>query len=221
MRAFIIGNGPSLNKTPLDKLIGEVSFATNRIHLIYKQTNWRPTYYVRAEELEGLELNVWKDDLLAQLAIPDIQIYCNQYFTKNLEREMNDGSIRHRVHRLKACTHYQEHFDSINCPHTWHQGLCTFGSSVNVAVQLAVQMYYDPIYLVGCDLGYKYEEVSHFSAEYINVEKNKLRDAHYANMDTLAAHMIAARSSPVLIFNATIGGSLEVFPRVEFESLFT
>ena len=220
MRAFVVGNGPSLSVTPLEKLIGEVSFAVNRIHLIYPKTPWRPTYYVRAEELDGFELDVWKDDLIAQLENPDIQIHCNQYFTKNLERYFDDASIRHRVHRLKACTHYLDHFDQIECPHTWHQGLCTFGSSVNVAVQMAVQMGYSPIYLIGCDLGYKYETVSHFSADYINVETSKLKSAHYANMDTLAAHMIAARSSPVPIYNATIGGHLEAYPRFEFESLF-
>ena len=36
-RVFIIGNGPSLNKTPLDKLDGEFTFAMNRFYLMYDQ----------------------------------------------------------------------------------------------------------------------------------------------------------------------------------------
>jgi hypothetical protein len=33
--------------------------------------------------------------------------------------------------------------------------------------------------------------------------------------------MVAARSYPGRIHNATVGGSLEVYPRVELESLFS
>ncbi len=39
----VVGNGPSLNKTPLDK-IGDsfVSIGMNKINLIYENTSWRP-----------------------------------------------------------------------------------------------------------------------------------------------------------------------------------
>jgi hypothetical protein len=219
-RAFVVGNGPSLANTPLDKLVGEVSFATNRIHLIYPTTKWRPTHYVRAEEAFGLEDAVWMPDLLAQIKEPNMIIHTNQYFIKRLEGFMSSLGVRDRILRLKACTHYTFHFDQVECPHTWHEGLCTFGSSVNVAIQMAVQMGYSPIYLIGCDLGYRDDVQSHFASDYINVGSEHLRGAHYANMDTLAAHMVAKRSSPVPIYNATVGGSLEVYPRVKFEELF-
>src|SRR5699024_7865108 len=44
-RCFIIGNGPSLRAEDLDKLKNEITFACNRINLIFDQTDWRPTYY--------------------------------------------------------------------------------------------------------------------------------------------------------------------------------
>jgi hypothetical protein len=213
-RCFIVGNGPSLKITPLDKLIGEVSFAVNRIHLIYNKTKWRPTNYVRSERAG--DMSAWKDDMLAQFN-SNAHIYCNQHYTKNLSKEIEDAGAEERIHRIKACNHYMEHFDSEDSPHVWHMGLCSFGSSVNLTVQLAIEMGYSPIYLVGCDLGYKDNETSHFSDEYVNTE---LRSAYYANMDTLAAHMVAKRSSKVPIYNATIGGLLEVYPRVNYEELF-
>ena len=43
-RAFVIGNGPSLSPGDLDLIQGEVSLASNLIHLIYPQTSWRPTF---------------------------------------------------------------------------------------------------------------------------------------------------------------------------------
>ena len=51
-RAFVIGNGPSLNVDDLDRLKDEVTFAANRIFLAYDQTSfWRPTYWCCADEL--------------------------------------------------------------------------------------------------------------------------------------------------------------------------
>jgi hypothetical protein len=46
-----------------------------------------------------------------------------------------------------------------------------------------------------------------------------LRPARYANTDTLMGHIIAKRSSPVPIYNATKGGSLEVYERVSFDEV--
>jgi hypothetical protein len=43
-RAFLIGNGPSLTAADLSLLKDEITFASNKIYLIYDQTDWRPTY---------------------------------------------------------------------------------------------------------------------------------------------------------------------------------
>ena len=44
-RIFVIGNGPSLSETPLDKIDSEYSFALNKVNLVYKSTEWRPHFY--------------------------------------------------------------------------------------------------------------------------------------------------------------------------------
>ena len=45
-RAFLVANGPSLNDIDLDLIKDEISFGMNRISLAYKNTKWRPTYYL-------------------------------------------------------------------------------------------------------------------------------------------------------------------------------
>lgn len=42
---MIVGNGPSLNKTPLDK-INMVSIGMNKINMIFDRTSWRPDIIV-------------------------------------------------------------------------------------------------------------------------------------------------------------------------------
>lgn len=215
MRAFVLGNGPSLNETPLERLIGEATFAVNRIHLIYPKTRWRPSVYVRAEEMAMPDPDVWKEDLIANLEDPEVkEIWCNQWFVKWLDRV--GYKVQRDVNIIKACAHYTEHFDSPNAPHLWHLPLlCTFGSSVNVAIQIAVMKGYSPIYLLGCDLG----DMRHFDPDYQKGYTGQLRPPRYALMDTLHAHMVAARSSPVKIYNATPGGTLEAYERVRLDDI--
>ena len=50
-RAFILGNGPSLEISDLHRLRHEITFASNKIYLAYNQTDWRPTYYTVCDYL--------------------------------------------------------------------------------------------------------------------------------------------------------------------------
>lgn len=44
-RAFVIGNGPSLEKTPLERLNSEHTFVVNKIHYIYDEREFRPSFF--------------------------------------------------------------------------------------------------------------------------------------------------------------------------------
>ncbi len=112
---------------------------------------------------------------------------------------------------------HQVHYDDPLAPKDWHlPHICGFGSSVHVAMQIAVKEGFGPLYLLGCDLGYKDDNPSHFDSDY---EIGEQKPAKYANGDALAAHKIAKKHCPVEVYNATIGGHLEVYPRVTLEEV--
>src|SRR5437868_3558591 len=48
-RAFLIGNGPSLNRTPLHLLKGERTLCFNRFNLMFDRLGWRPTMYATVD----------------------------------------------------------------------------------------------------------------------------------------------------------------------------
>jgi hypothetical protein len=215
-RAFVIGNGPSLNNTNLELLIGETSFGVNGIAGIYPRTKWRPTHYVRAEEAStGSDPRVYNSDMQLHFEL-GCEIWANEFFLGSTTGIYKSGKWR----QIRACSHYNLHFDNPNAPAFYHlPRLCTFGSSVNVAIQIALGiMNIDTVYLVGCDMGYREGQVNHFDANYTN-GVGEMRDARYNELDILAAHMIAARTFQNRIFNATVGGSLEVYPRVRLEDI--
>ena len=196
MKAYIIGNGHSLRRTPLHWLNDEVTYAVGRINLIFNQTEWRPKNYVRIEE-EGIDSDAWAEDMKAILPTG-----CACYLTVGFIGHHRNYKLRHyedrktRIEWVKTC-------DGKHTP-GWHlPELCSYGGSLFTAIQIAIKEGYDPLYLVGCDLGRE-----HFTEDY---QKGVQRED--ASALWLDAHVIALRDSPVKIYNATIGGSLEVYER--------
>jgi hypothetical protein len=67
-RIFIVGNGPSLTVDDLNKLKDEITFASNRITLIFDQTDWRPTYYTLCDGVVARE----NTEMVRALKMPKI-----------------------------------------------------------------------------------------------------------------------------------------------------
>jgi len=110
-------------------------------------------------------------------------------------------------------------------PESWHleDGFCRFGSTFHIMLQQAIiEARHEEIYCIGLDLNYSHENVNYFDSDY------QLKDwseelADQTTRTHVLAHDIArdeAASRGVTIYNATRGGSLEAYPRVNFDSLF-
>lgn len=210
MRCFIVGNGPSLNQTKLDRLVGEVTFGVNRIHLIYPKTEWRPTHWVLADRSKA---PFYVDDILLHLRAGEDCWVRQDFYNDMVKRagEQFDG-----VHLYPACGHVDI---SRKASDKWHfPSYCVFGGSVPVAIQIAVQMGYKDIILLGCDLGYKGNGINHFDPEYMPVDNRKVPQAMLQNDTLKMAHATAAKECSargVQIRNATVGGELMAYPRVK------
>ena len=126
------------------------------------------------------------------------------------------------VHWLKDCHHHLLDFDSAELPDEWHMPQpCTFGRSGNVAMQLAVLNGFSELILMGCDLEYKTRNRSHFSPAY---EHGGEQSPFYASRNAFYGHVqalnwIHRKKHNVTVYNATRGGLLELWPRVDVENL--
>jgi len=225
MRAFVIGNGPSLKPDQLDLLRNEISFGVNRIHLIYPQTKWRPTYWVLMDfsnsqyykadidfhSREGYPCYVRSDS-------------CAKFFEWCVPRFPGvDRTIpfTDNINILERCNH-------IDCErHTsdgWHEPLCQMGGSVPSSIQLAVQMGYNPIYTIGMDGNKKGNAENNFIAGYIDRDNVDFEKARIGNETTKLALEIAKRECGdrgVQLIDATVGVSAyKALPEVNFYELF-
>ena len=231
-RVFLIGNGPSLIRTPLCKLQGEYTIAMNRVALLYDKVDWRPLFFVCTTT--NVCRTDWRKDILRTVSL-GVPSFVWDELRGYIEPRSNVIYIN--------CTHGDQVVSY--APDEWwsydvSQRVCKFGSSMLVALQLAVYMGFNPIYLLGCDLGFRRPSSRLMSNKLGSKGLHRFRklqsilvgdpnhfDPSYGtpglapdtlNANMLAAHNLAFRATKRIgshIYNATLGGELTVYPRVE------
>ena len=216
-RCFILGNGPSLRVGDLDRLKSEYTFASNKIFLIFNETSWRPTFYSVEDHLV-LEQN--------QDEIESVEAEYKIFPSYPIQRARSfSNSIYFRLHYQDFYPNEPEFSDNLMKTLYW-------GSSiVYTQMQLAVAMGFSQIYLIGVDYSYvepsqkngkvltSEGEVNHFHKDYRKPgEKWFVPNLHYHEKSFGKAKKFAD-SAGIEIINATRGGKLEIFPRLDLDSL--
>lgn len=213
----VIGNGPSLTAEDLTKLsqLGIPTFACNRIHLIFPQTPWRPSYYFMSDE----KLLKQYDDNL-----PDVPAEC-RFFPKQCRGHIRNG----RFYNTIQFAYEHEGKFSLDAA----KGVCPAASVTTEMIQFAYYMGFSEIYLIGVDFSYAVTQKVDSKTYAYQGENNYfipgyLKPGEVADMPNINANLLgfhaakeAIEANGRIIMNATRGGKLEVFPRVNLDDLFT
>ena len=214
-RCFIIGTGPSLTLEDLNALKDEITFAPNRIYELLDRTSWRPTYYMCQDhniiQTFGARIKEIDSDVV--------------FLPVNYKNEFVGDKYKFFV--LKEKNYYPKYADfSKDVSKYIAQGYTvTYG-----AIQIAIYMGFSEIYLIGIDHNYNITR----DASGRPVRKNESGNyskgmSEYVNMKNLPrveestiAYEVAekvSRQMGVRIYNATRGGKLETFERVDLDNL--
>ncbi|MBD8071305.1 6-hydroxymethylpterin diphosphokinase MptE-like protein [Bacillus sp. PS06] len=216
-RCFIIGNGPSLKNEDLDKLQNEITFAFNRIYYIFDKTDWRPTYYCSEDDKTIFNSR----EEINKLAID------YKFFPKNFPRDYKIQFNNARYYLFKFCDRNIEPKFSEDIV----KGIYWGNTVVYTAIQLAVYMGIKEIYLVGVDHNFSKMVndkgeiiIDNTTKDYFTEEYNKDKnDLYIPNVEVSTRAFIAAKNfadeNNIKIYNATRGGKLEVFERVNFDNI--
>ncbi len=226
-RCFVIGNGPSLKVEDLEALKNETTFASNRIYGLFERTSWRPTYY--ASQDDGVILEIRNKLFEVSQQVQDM------FLNGNVMR-IYPGKLRRRknVHFMYISpTADGKRTMDIDVPNGIHNG-------INISytmIELAIYMGFTEIYLLGIDHHYvtkvnaKGETVldgnstnNYFAgiAPLKYEARVKEKDLSHLMDESTVAYQNAkqyAEAHGIHIFNATRGGCLEVFNRVDFDSI--
>lgn len=210
-RCVIIGNGPSLKDMDLSILKDEYTFGLNRIYILFKTIGFNTTFLVSINRLVlaqfGREISKIKTIKILNWSSRneidldnDTVLLSARPIGKNLDGEITNGYMQ------------------------------IAGSVTNVALELAFYMGFSEVILIGVDHNYsekglpgkaiisKAPDKDHFTSEYFGkgitwqLPDYTLMEYGYRDLNELFV------SNGRSIVDATVGGKLQIFPKVDFKS---
>ena len=216
-RCFVIGNGPSLSQTPLDLLTNEVTIASNGIFLLFGGTSFRPTFYTVEDRLVAEDRAPAINQLRGMAKIFPADLW------RHLKEDEETIYVNFKRGQYSGFPKFSDRFDEV----VYWGGTVTF-----MNLQLAWHLGCHEVYLVGIDHSYRLPsstdevegnvitsqsaDVNHFHPDYFGPGYRW----HDPRVDRMERGYLEARrfftEHEGVIYNATIGGKLEVFPRVDY-----
>ncbi len=206
---FLMGNGPSVRIEDLELIANNkniVTFAANRIHLIYDQSGYRPDYIVSSD----------------QQVIDD---FGQEIIDKNEKNSVFFASFfKPKFLKGEYCWLKLKNGRPFRFSEEIQKTVMSGGGSLNMALQLGYHMGIRKFYLYGVDHSFKFEknktrkghnaigEGNHFIKNYRSgktwqAPQNDLVEETFVKLDS------KLRCNNGFLINATHGGKLEVLER--------
>lgn len=217
-RCFIVATGPSLTIEDVNKLKNEICWSMNSGFMLMDKADFHPSYYAIGD---GTVYQRIKDGVRGRTMPPIF------YNAKDISWEFSE----HTVYPLPVSVSllvsewqrkYLPNFFFKKRMSTDIDKKVYMGDTVvNIILQICFYMGFKEIYLIGTDCNY-FGHSKHSSAvKYKNDDKlHDSPDAIYNGM--IADYKCAKKEAEKLgikIFNATRGGMLEVFERVDLDKV--
>lgn len=207
---LVVGNGPSLNSTPLDKFAGVPSLGMNKIDMIFPRTTWRPTMIVT---VNGVVVQQHAE----HFAVSEIPVYISWK-----ARWLMPRRIRNKVNYFYQWPGHEFSNDIT-------KGVGVAGTVTYACLQFAYYMGANPVVIFGVDHNFSKDSKSpvyetrkgpdsdHFDPNYFaagtkwgipNLDRSEL--AYRTAKD-------AFEKSGRSVFDATVGGKLDVFEKISVD----
>lgn len=209
-RCFIVGTGPSLRIEDLNKLLehDEICISVNGIFKGFHLTNWRPNYYMISDPKGSIQ---WKEEIIKmdvkEKLVADVAFLFDEELPENIHKwhmVINKEKERHPL--------FSDDFSKAS----YHGYTITYDG----ALQLAAYMGFEKIYLLGVDCSQPKDGEQHFVKNYQSEKyKNEVQHPEIQKLAYESAREYADLHG-IHIYNASRGGELEVFERVDFDTLF-
>jgi len=215
-RCFVIGNGPSLKNTDISKLENEFTFGMNRIYLAFPEWGFRTSFLVSV------------NDLVNEQCYQDFQALEMPKFFSWRSRDLlyPHGQPDEGTHFLFT-TYTGPKFAQDARGRLWEGATVTY-----VCLQLAFHMGFEEVVLIGVDHSFASQgapnttvvsdgdDPNHFNPGYFGKGfRWQLPDLDTSEQGYMMAGM-AYQAAGRRVIDATIGGKLTVFPKVNYDDLF-
>ncbi len=215
-RAFIIGTGPSLKKTDLNKIKGEITFGLNRSYVAFPEWGFSTTYLCVTNDLV---VEQFVNDIIA-LPIPKFIAWRSH---RHFPADMPVSELPNFIYTSYTGPRFATDVRS----RVWEGATVT-----NLALQIAYHLGIEKAILIGVDHNFaskgdanktvvsQGDDPNHFMPNYFGKDTRwQLPDLDTSEIGYTFARE-AYRKAGREVVDATIGGKLTIFPKVDYNSLF-
>ncbi len=215
-RAFIIGNGPSLRQTDVSQLKGEHTFGMNRVYLAFEDWGFHTTFLVSVNDL-----------VIEQCAAEMLALPMPLFIAWRSRRHFPAHLPTSRLPTFLYTTYTGPRFARDARFRLWEGATVTY-----VCLQLAFHMGFQQVILIGVDHNFvtqgrantmivsQGDDPNHFSPAYFGKGfRWQLPDLETSERAYALAHQVYQAAGREVL-DATVGGKLNIFPKVDYNSLF-
>ncbi len=219
-RCFVIGNGPSLKAADLQRLHDHhmLSFGSNRVFKIFNQTDWRPDFFASEDIIILKDIQREIEKIPAQKKF--IPVHLKWYEDVNIK----NADYFYMDYQSTLTESYGMSLDIAH-------GIRCHSTVTTTCLQIAIYMGFSEIYLLGVDHNFakmidKNGNVvtdssikNHFTEDY---DKDIIDQGFQIDSATeayLNVERLSRKLGTFRVYNATRGGKLEVFQRVDFDQI--
>lgn len=222
-RCFIVATGPSLRIEDVEKLSNEFTFSVNSIFLIGDKTKWRSTYYLCLDEQHMKKMLDNYGDKIDSVS-KDYKFF-NANSKKEIEEYRNKGNKLENYAYLNISRVNELRYVNSKKPFFFFRknplcGIYNSGTVTNSAIIMAMWMGFKEIYLLGTDCNYS-GKIRHVEKDWnednMSITEKELIELRMKN--GFAEISREAKKMGVKIYNATRGGMLEDFERIDFDTI--
>lgn len=219
-RCFVIGNGPSLKLSDLEIIKNEITMSCNGSIDLFEKTMWRPTCFFCGDSQflseKLIDKDAW-DNLLGQVKFVFTTLRSSLYKDYNLYySNLYFLDLRRKREKIE--------FSEDIC-----KKIFDAGTTLYAMIQVAIYMGIREIYLIGVDFSFKNQIDLEGRLTINNNLSDHMKEIEQHIVGTYAVDVMLngyrsalkyAEKNNIKIYNATRGGKLEVFERINFTDLF-
>jgi hypothetical protein len=211
-RCFILGNGPSLKNTDLSKLRDEYTIGMNRFYLAFPDLGFKTSYYLSV------------NDLVVEQCAADIQsLDMPRFVSWRARKWLQPEDNLYFLHT----TYTGPHFATDLTGRLWEGATVTYS-----AMQLAFYLGFEQVILIGVDHSFATKGKPNTTVVSQGDDPNHFHPGYFGkgfrwqlpDLDTSEVAYAMARqayeNAGRQVIDATVGGYLRIFPRVDYETLF-
>ena len=211
-RCFIIGNGPSLKKTDMSRLKEEYTFGMNRIYLMFPDIGFPTSFLVSI------------NDLVIEQSARDFQ---NMDIPRFVSWRAKEWLQPEENLNFLYTTYTGPKFSKNAVGRLWEGATVTY-----VCLQLAYYFGFSEVILIGVDHSFVTKGTPNTTITSRGDDENHFHPKYFGkgfrwqlpDLDTSEIAYVMAKKAfeedGRKVVDATVGGKLTVFPKVQYDSLF-